>query len=110
MCFDILQGTPLSGKELCDAHAVPGSASPPGSCGIVGKERQSEVSCLCCSVCPRCVGLSIKYKTTLLILMKIEELEHGQNNNLLNFGAHHWWLMHDKLQSFVFFIKITVHF
>lgn len=60
MCFDILQGTPLSSKELCDAHAVPGSASPPGSCGIVGKERQSEVSCLCCSVCPLCCQSSTR--------------------------------------------------
>lgn len=39
-----LQGAPLSGQELCDANAVPGSASPPGSGGTVGEERQSEVS------------------------------------------------------------------
>lgn len=48
--FDPLQGAPLSGQELCDAHAVPGSASPPGSSGIVGEKRQSEVShyyCFC---------------------------------------------------------------
>ena len=39
-----LQGAALSGQELCDAHAVPGPASPPGSGGTVGENRQSEVS------------------------------------------------------------------
>lgn len=42
--FDPPQGTPLSGQELRDAYAVAGSASPPGSSGIVGEKRQSEVS------------------------------------------------------------------
>lgn len=34
----LLQGTPLIGQELCDADAIPGSAPPPGGCGIVGEE------------------------------------------------------------------------
>lgn len=42
--FDLLQGPPLSGQELCDAYAVPGPTSPAGSTGIMGENRQSEVS------------------------------------------------------------------
>lgn len=61
--FYLLQGTPLSGQELRDAHAVPRSASTSGSGGLVGEKRQSEVSCLSyvhvfvCSLCQHVGGV-----------------------------------------------------
>lgn len=60
LCYTVCnvpQGTALFGQELYDAHAVPGSASPPGSSGSVGEERKSEVS-LCCVSIACCSGMN----------------------------------------------------